>query len=72
MTQMDRFPVSLGFGPFRIGWDSEKIRHTFQNRMAHDHLWKYNYGKVYPWVLDNGQDDSFFFYLGSGAGNTMW
>ena len=64
--------LSLGFGPFRIGWDSEKIRHTFQNRMAHDHLWKYNYGKVYPWVLDNGQDDSFFFYLGSGAGNTMW
>ena len=64
--------LSLGFGPFRIGWDSEKIRHTFQNRMAHDHLWKYNYGKVYPWVLDNGQDDSFFFYLGSGTGNTMW
>ncbi|MBO7588754.1 MAG: VCBS repeat-containing protein [Bacteroidaceae bacterium] len=64
--------LSVGFGPFRIGWDSEKIRHTFQNRMAHDHLWKYNYGKVYPWVLDNGQDDSFFFYIGSGTGNTMW
>ena len=64
--------LSLGIGPFRFGWDSEDIRHTFQNRLAHDWFWHYNYGFMYPWVLDNEQDDSFFFYFGSGSGNTMW
>jgi RHS repeat-associated protein len=64
--------LSLGIGPFRFGWDSEGIRHTLQNRLAHDWMWYYNYGYMYPWVQDNEREDSFFFYLGSGTGNTMW
>lgn len=64
--------LSFGIGPIRIGWDSESIRHTFQNRIAHDRFWMYNNGENYPHVLDNGRSPSFFFYLGSGTGNTMW
>ena len=64
--------LSLGIGPIRLGWDSEGIRHTFQNRLAHDHLWKYNYGSEYAWVRVIGRDPSFFFYIGSSIGNTMW
>ena len=64
--------LSLGIGPFRFGWDSEGIRHTLQNRLAHDWMWYYNYGYMYSWVQDNEREDSFFFYLGSGTGNTMW
>ena len=37
--------LSFGFGPLRIGLDTEGIRHTFQNRVAHDRLWWYNYGE---------------------------
>ena len=64
--------LSIGIGPLRIGWDSEEIRHTLQNRLAHDWMWNYNYGYMYPWVEKNDKSDSFFFYLGSGTGNTMW
>lgn len=26
----------VGFGPFKVGWDSEGIRHVLQNRIGHD------------------------------------
>jgi len=44
--------IYLGWGPFRIGWDSEEIRHTLQNRLAHDGLSRRpQYGDRYPWAL---------------------
>ena len=64
--------LSFGLGPLRIGLDTEGIRHTFQNRVAHDRLWFYNYGEKYPWVKKVDRKKSFYFYLGSGTGNTMW
>ena len=64
--------LSFGFGPLRIGLDTEGIRHTFQNRVAHDRLWWYNYGEKYPWVKKVDRKGRFYFYLGSGTGNTMW
>lgn len=64
--------LSLDIGPFSLGWDSEGIRHTFQNRLAHDWLWRYNYGDKYPWVLKNEKKGRFFFYLGTRTGNTLW
>lgn len=64
--------LSIDIGPFSLGWDSEDIRHTFQNRLAHDWLWRYNYGDKYPWVLKNEKKGRFFFYLGTRTGNTLW
>ena len=43
--------LSFGIGPIRIGWDSESIRHTFQNRIAHDRFWMYNNGENYDPAL---------------------
>jgi hypothetical protein len=62
----------LGFGPIRFGMDSEGIRHIFQNRMAHDAFWKYNYGQNYPWVLKLDKKPRFYWYFGTGTGNTLW
>lgn len=63
----------IGFGPIRIGADYEDIRHTFQNRMAHDHFWTKNYGEAYPWVLPIWErKHRFYWYFGTGTGNSMW
>jgi hypothetical protein len=32
--------LSFGFGPLRIGRNSEQIRHIFQNKFAHNFLMK--------------------------------
>jgi len=60
--------LSFGFGPIRIGRNSEKIRHEFQNKFAHDFLMK---GKSY-WFLPLDIEPSWFFYFGTGSGNTLW
>ena len=47
--------IYLGFGGLNFGWDSEGIRHTLQNRVAHDQMSrKPQNGRNYPWmpVLD--------------------
>ncbi|MFT3740241.1 MAG: polymorphic toxin type 23 domain-containing protein [Breznakibacter sp.] len=62
----------IGFGPIRIGANSEGIRHTFQNRLAHDQFWTYNYGEQYPWVLKLDKNPRFYWYFGTGTGNTNW
>ena len=62
----------LGIGPMRIGANSEGIRHIFQNRLAHDHFWTHNYGEVYPWVRKLEIDPKFYWFFGSGSGNTNW
>ena len=64
--------LSINVGPIRLGADTEGIRHTFQNRLAHDWLWKYNNGEKYPWVIKNDKKDTFYFQLSSGTGNTLW
>jgi hypothetical protein len=60
--------LSFGFGPFRFGRNSEAIRHVFQNRFAHDILMG---GDSY-WFLPLDIPPSWFFYFGTGNGNTLW
>ncbi|MCU0390516.1 MAG: hypothetical protein MUE81_05325 [Thermoflexibacter sp.] len=50
--------ISLGFGPLKIGWDSEGIRHSLQNLFAHDFLSGGNNGFGYPWVPRTGTVDT--------------
>lgn len=55
----------LGFAGFRMGWDSEGIRHYMQNRVAHDH-WnpQPQYGAIYPWFLKTDRKGRFVFQFG--------
>lgn len=58
----------VGYGPFRIGQNGEKIRNLFQNRFAHDFLCHGD--SPYFRVLDRvGQA---YFYFGTGTGNSLW
>lgn len=58
----------IGYGPFRIGQNGEKIRNLFQNRFAHDFLCRGD--SPYFKVLDRpGQA---YFYFGTGTGNSLW
>ena len=58
----------VGYGPFRIGQNGEKIRNLFQNRFAHDFLCQGD--SPYFKVLDRvGQA---YFYFGTGTGNSLW
>ena len=58
----------VGFGNLRIGRNSERIRHTFQNRFAHDGL---THGRTL-WFLPLDIEPSWYFYYGTGTGNTLW
>jgi hypothetical protein len=60
--------LSIGFGPIRIGRNSEQIRLIFQNKLAHDIL---NGGKA-KWFEVLDIDPSWFFYFGTGSGGTLW
>ncbi len=51
-------------GFFRIGRDSEDMRHTFQNHFAHDFMNGGNNGSAYPWILRTRRDSRFFFQFG--------
>jgi hypothetical protein len=58
----------FGFGPFRIGGNSEGIRHQIQNRFAHDYLQK---GKAEHFqVLD--RSPKLYWCFGSGYGSGLW
>lgn len=58
----------IGYGPFRIGQNGEKIRNCFQNRFAHDFLCQGD--SPYFKMLDRvGQA---YFYFGTGTGNSLW
>ncbi|MGB5980497.1 MAG: hypothetical protein WBG62_24000, partial [Cyclobacteriaceae bacterium] len=56
--------ISLGFGPMKIGWDSEGIRHALQNRLTHDWLNGRNRGSAYPWMLRTDRRPRLFFQFG--------
>ena len=58
----------VGFGPFKVGANSEQIRNTFQNRFAHDFLCKGD--SPYFQVLDRPRQS--YFYFGTGTGNSLW
>ena len=60
--------LSVGFGPFRFGRNSEQIRHVFQNRFAHDFL----VGGQSKWFLPLPIAPSWFWSFGTGSGNTLW
>ena len=58
----------VGFGSLRIGWNSEDIRHVFQNKFAHDCLTN---GRA-RWFLPLDIRPTGYFYYGTGTGNTLW
>ena len=60
--------LSFGIGSFRFGYNSERIRHQFQNIYAHDE-WTKGRAKWFK-VLDI--DPTWFWYFGTGNGDTLW
>ena len=60
--------LSFGFGPFRLGRNSENIRHVAQNKVAHDWLMG---GDSY-WFLPLPIKPRWYWYFGFGSGNTLW
>ncbi len=58
----------MEFGNFRIGRNEERIRQYFQNELAHDKLTK---GEA-KWFRVLDIDPTWYFYFGSGTGNTLW
>jgi hypothetical protein len=63
----------IGFGPLRIGRDTENIRHTFQNKFAHDFLNGGSRGSAYPWVKSFWErDPRWYFQFGWGIGSTLY
>jgi len=59
--------LSVGFGPLRIGRNSEGIRNTFQNELIHKNL---NPPSPLFQVLDIAP--SWYWYFGFSSGNTLW
>ncbi|MBC8053488.1 MAG: VCBS repeat-containing protein [Sphingobacteriaceae bacterium] len=57
----------VGFGPFRIGVNSEGIRHQIQNRITHDGL----QGGRTPWFRVLSIRPKFYFNFGFG-GSSLW
>jgi RHS repeat-associated protein len=58
----------IGFGPLKVGANSEQIRHQIQNRFAHDFL---KGGKVHHFqVLE--RKNEFNWYVGTGYGTGLW
>jgi hypothetical protein len=64
--------LSFGFGPVRIGGNSEQIRHVFQNKFAHDFLMNGQTKGGPYWFKKLPIPASWFWSFGSGSGNTLW
>ena len=58
----------VGYGPIKVGMNSEQIRNIFQNRFAHDFLCCKD--SPYFKVLD--RPTQAYFYFGSGTGGSLW
>jgi RHS repeat-associated protein len=56
--------IYVGFGPIKMGWDSEGMRNALQNRFAHDWITGGNNGNRYPYVLPFNRDPRFVFQFG--------
>jgi hypothetical protein len=65
--------IYLGFGPFKVGYNSEKVRDLFQNKWIHqpqglgswDVLSDPNNGKPY-------YPNRFYWHFGSTGGSSLW
>jgi RHS repeat-associated protein len=63
----------VGFGPLRIGRDTEKNRHRFQNKWAHDGFNGGSNGSEYPWVKPFwDRDPRWYFQFWGGTGSTLY
>jgi hypothetical protein len=63
----------VGFGPLRIGRDTEKNRHRFQNKWAHDGFNGGSNGSEYPWVMPFwDRDPRWYFQFWGGTGSTLY
>jgi hypothetical protein len=60
--------LSFGFGPVRIGRNSEQIRKVFQNQFAHDILT----GGDAKWFRVLYIKPGWYWQFGFGSGNTLW
>lgn len=58
----------IGNGPIKVGRNSEKVRHEFQNKFAHDVIMRGD--SPYFKVLD--RDPKWYFSISTGTGNTLW
>ncbi|MDO5666030.1 MAG: polymorphic toxin type 23 domain-containing protein, partial [Bacteroidia bacterium] len=59
--------LSIGFGPLRIGRNSEAIRNIFQNELIHKNL-----NPPSPLFKVLGIPAKWYWYFGFGSGNTLW
>ena len=57
--------LSVGVGMFRFGRNSETIRNFFQNEFIHKNINSPLFSKL-------DIDPSWYFYFGTGSGNTLW
>lgn len=67
----DRYRAGIlyvGIGPIRAGVNSERLRHFFQNRFAHDFLCRGD--SPYFKVLNRPTQG--YFYFGTGTGSNLW
>lgn len=67
----DRYRAGIlyvGIGPFKIGANSETIRHFLQNRFAHDFLCR----KDSPYFKMLDRPTQGYFYFGTGTGSNLW
>lgn len=63
----------FGFGSLKIGRDSEGIRHSFQNRLAHDGFNGGSRGSEYPWVKPFwDRSPRWFIQFGGSNGSTLY
>ncbi|MBN1462594.1 MAG: hypothetical protein JXQ69_01400 [Paludibacteraceae bacterium] len=56
----------VGFGPFRVGQNSEKFRNFVQNETLHDNVSRN------PHFLVLNREPTFYWSFGTGSGNTLW
>ena len=57
-----------GWGPVKMGVNSEKVRDALQNRFAHSFL----RGDRVPYFKMLDRPTQAYFYFGSGTGNSLW
>jgi hypothetical protein len=61
--------IYFGFGPIKVGYNSEKIRDLFQNKWIHQSRTP----ELDSWDVLGGQyPDRFYWYFGSTGGSSLW
>jgi hypothetical protein len=57
--------IYIGFGNFRIGRNSEKNRDALQNQLIHSRIGS-------PYFQNINRTSKWYWYFGTGSGNTQW